>query len=144
MCAPAVARPMAGLRAFALGIGLGLALLGTVADGAGAQAAGETTLRGAWVAVRAAPGYQQPAIGSYAGGQTVTLTGNAAYLDGFLWREVLTSDGATGWVRWEFLAGGSPDPGGATLVDPLAVTAPPAVRPAAPERAERSGQKTRR
>jgi len=96
------------IRTLALGLA-GAASWGRVLAQDGAQwAGGPWQLRGSGIKVRALPGDVEQIVAELSGGATVTLTGNAWFVNQHLWREVQLDTGQTGWVKWEFFQSGSP------------------------------------
>lgn len=125
---------------------LAAALAGTaagvrVAAQSGAQwAGGPWQLRGSGIKVRALPGDLEQVVAELTGGDPVTLTGNAWFVNDHLWREVQLGTGQAGWVKWEFFQEGSPTLDGAIESEPVAGQPAPAPEPAPAEPAPAEDQ----
>ena len=115
----------AALRTMA-GTTLALALVRASVGNAPAQELRSATIRGSNVRLRQQPDPEFPGVAVMQGGEVVTLTGSVTIVTNHLWREIARDSGEQGWVRWEFLVGGSPLPAdGDVMLESVPVPAEP-------------------
>jgi hypothetical protein len=71
---------------------------------------GPAILRGSNIRLRERPETAAPVLAILQGEMTVTLTGNVDESTGWRFIEATTAEGATGWIRWEFVVAADPEP----------------------------------